>query len=195
MNSSGSVQQLHARCWWGRQHRVPHPVGWGGLVRTAALAAASPTFADLQMSFVMDHDLANTFYSFLSSSLREIILHYFFVSLLFLAMFRCCIQMPLDGFFWCDGIWEEDMWLLMWRCAENWILNKGLSITTWVLVWKLAHPYSTSFACEENMLLSSHITSACSHKANQLSLRSTGGILLKWKQGFPWCIWRAWLTS
>jgi len=83
--------------------------GWGGLVRTAALAAASPTFADLQMSFVMDHDLANTFYSFLSSSLREIILHYFFVSLLFLTMFRCCIQMPLDGFFWCDGIWEEDM--------------------------------------------------------------------------------------
>lgn len=132
MNSSGSVQQLHATCWWERQHKEPHPVGWGGLVRTAALAAASPTFADLQMSFVMDHDLANTFYSFLSSSLREIILHYFFVSLLFLTMFRCCIQMPLDGFFWCDGIWEEDMWLLMWRCAEN---------EFWIKAFPLLHGY------------------------------------------------------
>lgn len=80
-------------------------------------STVSPTSADLQMSSLTDRDQAKTLYGSANSSLRET-RHYFFVLLLFLTKFRCCIHMPLAGFFWCCGIWEEDIQLLVLGSAE-----------------------------------------------------------------------------
>lgn len=97
------------------------PTGHAGestVGRACMDSTVSPTSADLQMSSLMDRDRANT----INSSMRET-WHYLFVLSLFLAKFRCCIHMPLAGFF-CAV--EFGKWISRSSCctllrSEHWI--------------------------------------------------------------------------
>lgn len=203
MHSPGTVLQLLPSSWWGMQPGAPTGRAGGGTMGCID-STASPTSADLQMSSLMDCDQANTLYGSVHSSLRET-RHYFFVLSLFLAKFRCCIHMPLAGFFWCCGIWEEDIQLLVLRSAEVWTLNKGPPITgrAGVQSWHWHVPTPPVLRVKRIYcfpVLSLFVMAATewathSHEVSQLFWRSMGAILLTSEQGFPYVESRTYLWT
>lgn len=123
--------------------------------RTSMDSIVSPASADLQMPSLMDWDQENTLYGSVNVSLRES-QHYCFALLLFLAKFRYCIHMSLPGFFWCCGLWEEDIQLLMLGFAEVLTLNKSPPST--IRAGVQGSHWHVPAVHEENVLFSSPIT-------------------------------------
>lgn len=118
------LQLLPSRCFGMQPGSLASHEGGGIMRRTSMDSIVSPASADLQMPSLMDWDQEITLYGSVNVSLRES-QHYCFALLLFLAKFRYCIHMSLPGFFWCCGLGEEDIQLLMLGFAEVLTLNKS----------------------------------------------------------------------